>query len=186
MSEDRQLTIAEGLKELKLIDKKLRVRYDNIRQYSSKMKGAPDSIEKQDEYVKERRQSAEDLLKNYSAIKMAIQKANLEASFEFKGKTYTLAEAILWKHYLSEHYNALYGAFTAMTARGQIEGERAHRAGLSEDELVKIGMVPHLFYDEREIQERKEELLELTAYIDALIDKTNHSYILKFWDASAF
>lgn len=180
MSKDKkELTIAEGLKELKLIDKKLRVRYDHIRQYSSKMEGVADSIEKQDVYMKERRQSAEDLLKNYSAIKMAMQRANLEASFEFKGKTYTLAEAILWKHVLKEQYEALYGAFTSMTARGQIQEERAARAGLPEADMVKLGLVPHLFYDEKEIQERKEELLELTAYIDALIDKTNHLHILK-------
>lgn len=179
MSENKQLTIAEGLKELKLINEKVAVRRNHIRLYSSKMEGAPDAIEKQDAYMKERRQSAEDLLTRYSAIKMAMQKANLEASFEFKGKTYTLAEAILWKHVLKEQYEALYGSFTNMTARTQIQEERAARANLPEADLIKLGLVPHLFYDEKEIQERKEEVLELTAYIDALIDKTNHSYTLK-------
>lgn len=176
----REITLAEGLKELKIIRSKLDRRYREIAKYSSKMAGTPDIIEKQADYVREKRQSAEDLLRDWNSLKMAIQKANIEASFEFKGETYTLAEAIFWKQTLKEYYENLWRSFTPYTAEMQIQDYKRGKASMTEEELVTLNKVPHLFYDEREIEGKQEDLLELVQYIDALIDKTNHQTMITY------
>ena len=48
------------------------------------------------------------------------------------------------------------------------------RLTLTEEALEKLDLIPHLFYDEKEKQEKLDELLELRSYIDRLIEKSNH------------
>lgn len=177
----RELTLAEGLKELKIKLNKADMLFFEIRKYSSKMKDAPDIREKQQEHVRQLRQAAEDTLRDINNLKMAIQTANLEATFEFNGKTWTLAEAIYWKQTLKKYYENLWDSFTTETADVQIRAwKHAKAANLSQEDLATFNIVPHLFYNEDEIKEKKYELLALVEYIDALIDKVNHSTLISY------
>jgi hypothetical protein len=171
-----KMTIAEGLKELKRIDSLLTQRFALIMRYCSKKKNSRDEIEKQQEYVKEQTQSAIDLLKRYSTIKLAIQQANLSASFTFGEKQYTLAEAILYKQYLYERYGLLWNSFTNNNAQMQLQYAQTRQyANLTPEQLEKIDMIPELYYDEKHVQQQKEELMALKLNMDSLIDKTNHA-----------
>jgi len=125
------MTVAEALTELKRIAKLLPRRFNDIGQYCSKRKGAPDTIEHQADYVKEQRQSAEDLI----------------ASFHDN---------------MGEHQIEQYMRYKSM---GRLE----------EEEMEKLELVVERYYNPREIKDRQEELLELRARIDALIDASNHS-----------
>jgi hypothetical protein len=174
-----KMTIAEGLQELKRIDAMLDQKKQVIARYCSKKKGLPDEVTNQDAYVKEQAQSGIDLLKRYSAIKTAIQKANLEASFTLDGKTFTLAEAILFKQYLLREYQEYWMSFNPATAQAQINfytNQIANRMNtLTPEQLTALNLVPELFYDPKKVQAEVEKLLTLKTSMDALIDKTNHA-----------
>ena len=95
MNEQEQITVAEGLQELKLINDKLNGRIEKIRRYGSKRPGSEDEIENQRKYVKEQAQSAKDLLTRYKKLKLAINQSNLKTFFTWDNKSYSIAEAIL-------------------------------------------------------------------------------------------
>jgi hypothetical protein len=173
------LTIARGLKEIKAINKKLELKYAQIELHCSKMDSAPDAMNNQAEYIKREGQAVRDLLQRTNDIKIAIQKANLELSFTYKGKTYTLAEALIWKQLLKKEYESFYDAFTPITATSQIQLERMNLGVVDEEKVKRLGMFPKLFYNEEEVQKWKEDHLDFTGQVDALIDQANHSHILK-------
>lgn len=173
MTDTKTVTVAEGLRELKLINDLLYQRSRNITRYCSKHKGSKDEIEKQQEYVEKQAQSAKDLITRYQDIKLAIMRVNLDTTFEFKGTTYSVAQAILYKQFLKDMYNNLYSSFSAQNAERQLSSIRM--SGLSDEQLEKYELVPELYYDERAVQKDKEDLLTLMSYLDALIDKANHA-----------
>lgn len=168
------MTIAEGLAELKRIAKLLPKKFAIISKYSSKMQANPDTIKNQEQYVAEQKQSILDLLERYKRIKLAIEQANLNNYFEFNGKKYSVREALLYKHYLFALYERLYDSFNDNEAKKQISEMRIS-SSISAEQLIKMNMVPKLYYDERQLQKEKEELLLLMSKIDALIDMVNHS-----------
>jgi len=171
-----KLTLADCLAELKRIDSLLSNRYRNIRKYSSKRRGGKDLIENQKDYVKEQSQSARDLIIRYSNIKLGMQRANLEATFDFNGVEYSIAKAMLYKQYLSRKYQELFASFTDKQGREQVAFHvRSMGAQLTPEMAEKLDHVPELLYDERAIQKEGEDLLTLMSYIDKLIDKTNHN-----------
>lgn len=170
------LSLAECLAELKRIDSLLHRRFNNISRYCSKMKNSKDEVEKQKEYVKSQAQSAEDLLTRYKTIKLKIAEANLRATFEYDGKEYSIAEAILYKHYLHRQYVDLYQSFNTGNAQRQInERLRYVGSGLTKEDLEKLDLIPETYYDEKQIQKKMDDLITFMTYIDKLIDKTNHS-----------
>jgi hypothetical protein len=181
MSESHEINIADGLKEQKVLAKKMTVTARNLRRYSSKKKGQPDLIEKQKEYVRSERQKYEDLLKNWTAIKLAIQRANLDTYIEYKEIKMNLAEAIIWKQGRKETESLLWNSFTSEAADEQIGQAKmvAEKLGLTEAQMVEVNIVPELYYDEREIQSKKESLLEFEGRVDALIDAANIRTVLK-------
>jgi hypothetical protein len=168
-----KMSIADALRELERIDELLDQRTHEIRKYCSKKSGAKDSIEGQENYVKERVQSADDLITRYRDIKLEINRANLDTPFLFNEETYTIATAILYKHSLKNMYTKLYNSFDDSSARREISEFRL--SGLTDEQLVKLDLVPQLFYDPKAIQKKKEDLLTLMSHLDSLIDKANHN-----------
>lgn len=172
-----EISVAEAMVELKLIVKKIETRMANIKKYSSKAKMVEDEIEEQEKHVKELLQSAEDLIERYTTIKLAIQKSNLESTFEFQGKTYSVAEAILLKQGLLDMHERLWRSLSDGTGKNQINDylRKFGMGTMSEEALAKIELIPFLFYDEKMKDKKLEELLELRSYLDRLIDKSNHN-----------
>lgn len=175
-----KLTVAEGLRELKLISDRLALRRQNINRYSSKMEKSKDEIENQRDYVSTQFQSAKDLLQRYSNIKLGIQLANLNSRIVFKTFDISVAEALLYKQYLHIEHEKLLSSFTPSNAARQVrDRQRALGLGQLTPELAEsLNLMPELYYDERDIQNQKEDLLDFMAYLDALIDKTNHNTYL--------
>jgi len=184
MSEQDRMTVAEGLTELKRIAKVLPLRYRNIQQFCSKRAGSKDEIENQQDYVKKQRQSAEDLIARWQAIKVAIAKSNLETTITWKDTTMTVHEAILWKSVpgrgrsIQSMLTGLYNSFNTQNAELQINEYASisglSRVNISDEQRQKLDLTPVRYYDEREIQKKLEELLELESKLDALIDASNH------------
>lgn len=179
------MTVAEGLSEIKRIVKLLPRRNMNITRYCSKRKGSTDEIDHQRDYVNEQRQSAEDLIKRMVSIKINIMKSNLETTVTWKDKTMSVAEAILFKSNVGGRltsvkrlYDSLYNSFDTENADAQIEQYarlKGYRPGMmTEEEQEKLEISPERYYNEREVQGKIEELIELAAMLDALIDSSNH------------
>ena len=179
MSKENKLTIADALTELKRIKKVLGKRHQNIKRYSSKRCGGKDEIENQKKFIDSEFQSAKDLITRYTDIKLAINKSNLETILEFEEKTFSVAEAILFKQQFYEMKNELYDSFSPQTGIIQVNQHVKALGGIgghaSEEEMEKLNLVPELLYDEKEIIKLKEDNLNLYAFIDALIEKSNHN-----------
>ncbi len=173
MTKNKTMSVAEGLRELERIDELFDQRTMEIGKYCSKWKDAKDIITNQKDYVDEQAQSARDLITDYKNIKLAINQSNIDTTFEFNGVTYSVAEAILYKQGIKNLYTRLYNAFHDNTARRQISEQRT--GGLTEEHLVKLDLVPQLYYDPKVIQKEKEDLLTLMSHLDSLIDKANHN-----------
>lgn len=196
MSEKKQYNIADGLREVKLLEKRMLVVSREIRKYCSKKKGQPDAILKQADHVISLRQKYKALLDNWTGFKLAIQRANLETYIEYVSDSdikrsikMPLAEAILWKGIMGGHAGRrqmeknLWNSFTTDTAEEQIRNIRVilEREGMSPGELAAANIVPELLgWEALEVQAEKEFILELEGRIDALIDAANVNTYLKF------
>lgn len=172
------LTIAEGLRELGRIDKLLRKRYRNIKRYASKLKATVDEIPNQQAYIREQEQSARDLLVRWKTIKLAINTANLEATFTFNDTEYSVAEAILHKQYLSDQYAKLYDSFDTTNADNQLSAMSIR--GLNDESRQAMNLVPEVYFNIKIVQKNVENLLALTSRLDALIDASNHRTTIAF------
>jgi len=173
-----EITIADALTELKRIKKLLVKRVQNITRYSSKRKGGKDEIENQKKFITSEYQSAKDLITRYKNIKLAINASNLDTMLTFEKKTFSVAEAILFKQQFHEMNNQILNSFSANTGLAQINAYTRMIGGLgalTQEQLEKIDMVPELLYDEAEILKSKEEQLNLYSFVDALIEKSNHN-----------
>ena len=173
-----KLSVAEGMQELKRIDKLLNTKYGLIARYASKKKGDPDEVVNQKDYIKEQEQSARDLLERYKRIKLAIQLSNLTNTFEFNGKSYSIAEAILYKQYLQEKFSGLLNAFNDARAQLRLSEFGRYISAMKDqtaESLAQMNLVPELFYDAKKVQAERESLADFMAKMNVLIDKNNHT-----------
>ncbi|MCK5409463.1 MAG: hypothetical protein KAJ30_04300 [Candidatus Heimdallarchaeota archaeon] len=182
MTETNEMTVAEAMEELKLINQRFLKNIELLKKYSSKAKKNDDLIQNQQEYMKSLIQSSKDLVERYMKIKLEIQKSNLNSVIDFKGRKYSIAEGLLLKQGLFDWHERLWGSISENQAVIQTNKllEAMGRLTLTEEALEKLDLIPHLFYDEKEKQEKLDELLELRSYIDRLIEKSNHQTKLLF------
>ena len=175
-----EMTVAEALTELKRIAKLLVKRNKNIRRYSSKKKGELDEVEGQKAWITNQYQSAKDLIKRWTAIKLAMNTSNLETIIEFEGAKFSVAEAILFKQQLYEMKKDLLDSFTPERGQQMIQAHMSQvgRMELSEEERAAINLVPELMYSEAEVIKAREDLLNLYSFIDALIESSNHNTVI--------
>ena len=173
-----EITIADALTELKRIKKLLVKRSQNIARYSSKRKGAQDEIENQKKFIAAEYQSSKDLITRYKNIKLGINASNLETMLTFEKKTFSVAEAILFKQQFHEMNGQILNSFTPNTGIQHINmyiKMVGGLGGLTQEQMEKIDMVPELLYNEADILKSKEEQLNLYSFVDALIEKSNHN-----------
>jgi len=91
------MTITEGLKELKLIEKKLKKNCTLLEKYSSQPSNEKPYFTSEQEQKKEIDailQSSEDLVKNYLEIHRKINVTNLKTMVEMNGHTYSIHSLI--------------------------------------------------------------------------------------------
>ena len=173
-----KMSVAEAIQECKRLDKLMDTRTEQIARYSSKKMGEKDSIENQREYVKEQSQSFRDLMRRYIAIKMAIQESNLKTSFEYNGKPIMIAEAIMYHQYTEAKLTTFLNAHNELVGNQQLLAYRGVLSTLRDqtpESLAKMNFAIERFYDEKQIQKEKEDLVEFMSKLNVLIDKSNHS-----------
>jgi hypothetical protein len=100
MTEERKMTIAEALKEVKHIDQKILKRIGLVEDLSastSDLKPKYETEGTQKEKVLSLIQSVKDLIKRKRLLKAAILKANLTTTVIWMNETYTLQDILLLK-----------------------------------------------------------------------------------------
>jgi len=95
-----QITITEGLAELKTIVKRCEKKRTSILSYLSRPMGLVDPLEKQGgsaKFIKEETQALRDLQSRHLAIRMAIQRANHATTIKIGDDEMTVAEWLTWR-----------------------------------------------------------------------------------------
>jgi hypothetical protein len=176
--ETNHMTVADGLTELKRINNLLTQRRTEITRYASKKKASKDELENQQKWVNSKFKSAQDLIRRYTNIKVAIQQSNINTKFHFANREYSISEGLLLKQGLFDEYEALYNSLNNHNGMQQVaEAQRElqmRNANLPQETAEAFNMIPELLFNEVENMQRKEDLLNLRSYIDALIEKSNH------------
>lgn len=174
------MTISEAMGELKRINSLIEQRNRELRQYSSKRKGSEDTIKNQKTYVNEQFQSAQDLIKRYCAIKLAIQQSNLNTKMMCMEREMSVAEAIIYKQNLSKVLENLYDSLNSQEGDRQVQQfsqsfGRIQMQNVSKEALEALNLSVELLYDPVRLQKLKDQLIDFNANINVQIDKSNHT-----------
>jgi hypothetical protein len=162
------MKIIEGMKELKLIEKKINDNTGKIMTYSSTVSTERPFFENEKDQRKEVEsliQANTDLVMRYLKIKRMIEQTNLAVTAEFDGVKYSLADLLVLKRRLGDTlirtYNALstnYADTRIRNAPAEIDGKKA--------QVIRL-------YDENKKNENLSKLMEFTSNIDARLEVIN-------------
>lgn len=186
--ETRTMSIKRGLTRLKTIKAQLNDISSKIRKY-----GAGSSKDKFDfvdtrttrkknheearKEVASLYQQFDDLVKEYSKIKKAINKANLETNITVGGKTMSIDDALTYQRHIQEYVRTLVNQYNRSVADAESKVNRynigVNVEGLSpaerEEELASIVYL----VDPKSIKEKDKFLVEFLSELDGCIDESN-------------
>lgn len=177
MTENKGMTIASALKELKHIDAKAAKRIRRIGELSaglSNMKPEFDTVDAQTEKVKSLVQSVEDLVQRKFELKQAVMRANLDTKVSWGGKDYTLQEVLLMKESGrgESGYSLLLSMLKALKVDHRVEAEAQRQSG----EKQKVEVVR--YFDVKQRDAKEDKLLDLMQNLDNLIEHANFTTMI--------
>ena len=167
-----KMTIAQGLKEMKLIDQKVAKRQGVLRGHCARPSDKKDLYEgKQTEKITALRQSIVDLIWRKGRIRSAVQKANLATDVTWKTKTYKLADIV----YLKKEAAGALQRTLQMLDHNMVERDvEMRKKGDTNSTLEVI-----LHYDPVEKERALEAHMDLMSNLDVLIDQANHNTFIE-------
>jgi hypothetical protein len=130
------MLITEALAELKTIVKRIEKKKEYVRAFLYRPDGLKDPLEKDGgsaEVVKRELQAIDDLSKRMVAIRVAIQKTNLNTPLTVEDTTMSIAEWLTWRKEISSGEQSFLSQMrhTLLTARNQAQSKGAS--------LVQVG-----------------------------------------------
>ena len=160
------MKLIEAMKELKLIEKKMAKNAQLITKYSAQ----PNSerlyfgdAESQKKEIQSLIQSNLDLAENYVALKIRIERTNLETVIEFHGKDLSLAELLVYKRKIAK---AILTTFEALD-------DSSAKMGLMRRSSGEDRAVIERFYDERTKNDKLREWQDFYEAIDSRLEVVN-------------
>jgi len=99
------MKVVEGMKTLKIIEKRMRANCQNITRYASMVnteKALFESETRQEQEVKSLVQSNVDLMKEALKLKKQIELTNLKTSVQFGAEQFTISDLLFIKHKMGE------------------------------------------------------------------------------------
>lgn len=138
------MKIVEGLKKLRVIEKRMVDNTKKIQQYASILnteKPAFDTEVIQKAEVNSLIQANKDLFKEYLDLKQKVEKTNLAVEMEVDGTKYTLSSLMIMRRKMNELMLNTYRSLNDTSAEGRI-----HRAYGSKDQQIHIVKM----YDEKD------------------------------------
>lgn len=172
---DVAMTIIEGMKELRLIEKKMKVNSQRILEYSSIISTEKPYFateEEQGKQVKGLIQSNLDLADRYMKIKRAIERTNLETRITFGEKKFTLSDLLTLKRKLIASIQETYHALSDTAAQAKKNSFQR----VSGDKEVSIKRL----YDENEKHQSLRYWMELLSEMDGRLEVVNATTSLIF------
>jgi len=190
MSEAQKVTgrtLTSGLKEIGVIEKRMRANIELINKYSSMLSTFKPHFKDEDEQrkkVKSLVQSNVDLFKQAVDLKLRLEKTNQNTIVTLDGKTYTIAELLFIKrtsqnivngHGDRDHHgfnrvkgvgNLLYSTFQAMNDNAAESKMGQLRGGSNEATIVR-------FYDEEQKLKHIRDLEDLINKITLELESIN-------------
>ena len=170
------MTIMEGLKELKMIDKRYQKIIEKLVDNAAlKSNVAPTYEDKQADKVSGWIQSAKDLVERKIKLRCAILKTNLETKVVFRGKEYSLQEILYMKDGGKKMGNLsgfqlMDQLITALKRDKTIEAELSRMPAPTEKEKA----VTLKRYFDVEMRDKMENFqMDLIQNLDALIEHAN-------------
>lgn len=103
-TEEQTLMLIQGMKQLRIIEKKIKRNTTSINRYASMVsteKPSFDTEEKQRKEIDKLIQSNEDLMENYLNLKRRIEYTNLFTTVEIHGHAYSISELLILKRKLA-------------------------------------------------------------------------------------
>ena len=162
------MKIIEGLKKLKLVEKKIDDNIRKIEQYSSTVSTERPFFgdeKHQEKEVDSLIQANKDLVTEYLKLKRQIEQTNLAITAEFDGVTYSLSDLLVLKRRLGNKLIATHMALSTKYADNrlrqappEIDGKKA--------QVIRL-------YDENKKNEQLSKLMEFTSNIDAFLEVKN-------------
>lgn len=161
------MKIVEGLKRLKVLEKRIAGNAQDITKYSSVLsteKPAFETEERQKEEVKRLIQASEDLANEYLKLKSQIERTNLQVVATINNKTHTLSEFLIIKRKLAKMMQGIYQALNTHTAEN-----RMHTTRFSPDQKVSVVQL----YNESDRNMKLREWQEMYEAIDSRLEVIN-------------
>lgn len=162
------MTIVEGLKELKLIKKKIQKNRELIEKYSSQPSNEKPYFNTEKEQcleIEKILQSSEDLVKNYLELHRRITETNLKVNVEFNGKSYSINSLIQIRHTLGMLIINTYQSLNDSNYRSTVS-QYYKTSQSSEISLVR-------FYDEKKKQNKIRDWEDFYNSIDSRLETIN-------------
>ncbi|MCK5600348.1 hypothetical protein KAR91_00655 [Candidatus Pacearchaeota archaeon] len=161
------MTLIEGMKELKLIEKKIESNKTDVGKYSSGISSevpAFETSDKQRDQVKGFVQSNLDHQKRFRELKKRIDFTNLMTKVEMNGESFTIADLLLIRRKLAGSMSSTYKALS--THSGDMRKRNTASASGEKVETIR-------FYDEKWRNEGAQHWDNLYHEIDGRLEVVN-------------
>jgi hypothetical protein len=165
------MKLIEGMKKLRLIEKKMDQNAVRIGEYASSLSTEKPHFESEDKQRKEvcsLIQANEDLVKEYLKLKLAIERTNLLTEVELEGNTYKISELLAIRRKLAHGMINTLNQLTDAAGRAKLSmyGSRIGSSGEKGPYVVR-------FYDEKEKNEQLRKWQDLYEAIDIRLETIN-------------
>ena len=161
------MKIIEGMKRLRVIEKRMESQRNAITEYASKLSTEMPRFQTKEDQAKEVAsliQSNNDLCAEYLRIKRSIEYTNLKVSVELQGKAYSISDLLVVKRKLADRMVATYRALNDTVAR-----DRLRNAPKFDGETPKV----EILYDERTKLDNIRKWQDLADIIDSRLEVIN-------------
>ena len=161
------MKIIEGMKRLRVIEKRMESQRNAVTEYASKLSTEMPRFQTKEDQAKEVAsliQSNNDLCAEYLRIKRSIEYTNLKVSVELQGKAYSISDLLVVKRKLADRMVATYRALNDTAAR-----DRLRNAPKFDGETPKV----EILYDERTKLDNIRKWQDLADIIDSRLEVIN-------------
>ena len=161
------MKIIEGMKRLRVIEKRMESQQRAITEYSSKLSTEMPRAQTKEDQAKEVAsliQSNNDLCAEYLKTKRSIEYTNLKVTVELQGKSYCISDLLVIKRKLSKMMVATYRSLNDCMAQSRLRS-----APKFDGETPKV----EVLYDEREKLENIRKWQDLEDAIDSRLEVVN-------------
>ena len=161
------MKIIEGMKRLRVIEKRMESQRNAVTEYASKLSTEMPRFQTKEDQAKEVAsliQSNNDLCAEYLRIKRSIEYTNLKVTVELQKKEYSISDLLVIKRKLADRMVATYRALNDTAAR-----DRLRNAPKFDGETPKV----EILYDERTKLDNIRKWQDLADIIDSRLEVIN-------------